>query len=515
MKENKKNEEVIHSSIFSQIMMGNNRRMIKSFFVILVIGNLAVTLIKITGKGSKYLTFTDIGLELLCALTIMGTTLLINRKIKGTILSGYVTITGVTISLFIFQFAFFGSNELFATNYITMALSTFYFNPAIAIYTLITALFSQSTLFYLKPGLIPAGPTSNILVRYIIYFMVGIGASAGAAASRELVKLTIQKNTESEENLKNLREIVRSVVKSVNIMKKHASEQDEISNSMHGISKNQAEALEDITKSLQKLANNSETVNNVSRSLYDEMGLTVNAITDLKEVNDTIQTNSIEVKNTLTSVADYSEKSFSHINFTMDQFNILKTRSDSMEKFIKLINDIAEQVNLLSLNAAIEAARAGDSGRGFAVVADEIAKLADATTQNAKEIGNIIKDNLKLITDSSLRIGQSSDMVTKLNTSIKSIQNQIEIVVDLIADIDTTIKTIKNINNQVHESSKSIENSTSEQKKETEESSKTTSEIAEQAQEIVTISTKISDSTKIINNLASDLDNITKTIFIS
>lgn len=496
------------SAIFSDIIYKNNIRLIKAFIAILVLSNISVVLIKIAGKGSQHLTYTSIFIEITAITIILSGTLFLMRKRSGTILSCYVIITSAFICLTIFQVSFPGAPELFAVNYIALALSVFYFNTWLTGYTLVMVLISQTVIFMIRPELMPGGAHSNLMTRYIVMIMTGIGAMNGAGAARQLLKLTVQKNNESIENLHSLREMVKSVFASINVLKKETSGQEEVTVSMKEISENQAAALEEITASLEELAANAEGVSATARNLYEEMNITVDEINDLKTVNDSLQGDSLHVQETLGSVLSYSGNSSSHIEKTREKFNTVQARSIEMANFISVINDIADHVNLLSLNASIEAARAGDSGRGFAVVAEQISKLADQTAFNSKEIERIINENSGLINESYMLIDESAVLTNKLHAAISGIKNQIDTAVDKINDIDMTIKTIRNLNERVHSFSRDIENSTAEQKHATEIASQTSSEIAQNAGQIVNIAHTISQSSKTLNELADNLRSL-------
>jgi len=338
--------------------------------------------------------------------------------------------------------------------------------------------------------------------------MTGISVTSGAGAARQLLKLTVEKHNESMDNLQSLREMVKSVLTSIQVLKKHSSGQEEVTISMKDVSEHQAAALEEITASLEELAANAEGVSGTARSLYEEMNITVDEINDLKMVNDSLQGDSLHVQETLGSLLVNSKDSSSHIEKTRERFNTVQAKSSEMANFISVINDIADHVNLLSLNASIEAARAGESGRGFAIVAEQISKLADQTAYNSKEIERIINENTGLINESSTLIGESAALTNKLHDAISGVKKQIDTAGDKINDIDMTIKTIRNLHERVHNFSRDIENSTAEQKNATEIASQTVSHIADNAGEIVTISNTISESSKTLNGLAENLHNL-------
>ncbi|MEM7682115.1 MAG: methyl-accepting chemotaxis protein [Planctomycetota bacterium] len=122
------------------------------------------------------------------------------------------------------------------------------------------------------------------------------------------------------------------------------------------------------------------------------------------------------------------------------QVESLGKRGEEIGAIVSVINDIADQTNLLALNAAIEAARAGEHGRGFAVVADEVRKLADRTTKATEEIGqsiNAIRDEtagaVEQMGQSAERVGagveraeQSGDSLRKIVASAKEVSAMIQ-----------------------------------------------------------------------------------------
>jgi len=163
------------------------------------------------------------------------------------------------------------------------------------------------------------------------------------------------------------------------------------------------------------------------------------------------------VDNVITDVEQLSEE----MNNSMEAVNRLADNSNNISSILGTIKGIAEQTNLLALNAAIEAARAGEQGRGFAVVADEVRTLASRTQGSAEEIDSLIKEvqqNIQRAVD-TMAINQT--MVNKTVDSSGQVGEALDSIQGSMQEIQSkTLEIVSTASNQ-QEAAKALDNNLS------------------------------------------------------
>ncbi|PUB91442.1 MAG: hypothetical protein DBP01_02360 [gamma proteobacterium symbiont of Ctena orbiculata] len=203
----------------------------------------------------------------------------------------------------------------------------------------------------------------------------------------------------------------------------------------------------------------------MSATVHEVAENTNHVATAAREVNDEAQNGSQIMFSTIESM----ESLRSRVESTAMVVEKLEDESTEISKVLEVITGISEQTNLLALNAAIEAARAGEQGRGFAVVADEVRALAARTKESADEIGQMIerlqhqvREAVKVMSESQEKAQVSSGQAENAGQTLQRIVTEIGTINDMVAQIATAAEEQSHVAEEMNKNITNISSDASE-----------------------------------------------------
>jgi methyl-accepting chemotaxis protein len=267
------------------------------------------------------------------------------------------------------------------------------------------------------------------------------------------------------EKLKNVIRVILEIAKNLNSSTENI--QGAISSLMHNL--NKQTDLENEANLQSRKVNESVEMLGINADIQSKAFILLsNRLRELSQSISELTKESEHARELLNAVAGNISEGKNSLEAAKNIMENIGKSSEELTGIASLINDISDQINLLSLNASIESARAGDAGRGFAVVAEEISKLADKTALNVKDIDRIIKSNSLLINEGTQKVTFMVELFTKIIYDVDHISNMLDdfftkMKEQSLQDRDVTDETesmkdiMKQIKDLMEEHKKSVE----------------------------------------------------------
>ncbi|MAX25776.1 MAG: hypothetical protein CMJ19_14855 [Phycisphaeraceae bacterium] len=277
-----------------------------------------------------------------------------------------------------------------------------------------------------------------------------------------------------------IQQLIQQVAKTTNLVSQSANEIANTSDSVaSGMS---AQAM--------KSTEISSAVEEMSASIQQVAQQTSQASTDASEAGTYAREGGEVVRQTIEGMKSISQV----VSDSASAINELGKRSEQIGQIINVINDIADQTNLLALNAAIEAARAGEHGRGFAVVADEVRKLAERTTTATEEVAQSIAAiqsetglAVKRISDGTHVVDEGVELATQADQALASIMDSSSKVAAMIQNIAAAADQQSSASELISQNINNINTVTSESAQSVSQTARSTSELCEISRQLETL----------------------------
>lgn len=293
-----------------------------------------------------------------------------------------------------------------------------------------------------------------------------------------------------------------------NIAQEVTGSTGEMANNVNKLSEetqSQAASTEEISATVEEL---SAGMDHVNQSALEQLESLQNLSEEMDSLSQIIMDVGLQLRNVINSaqaIAENAKNNESALTTMNKSMGSITDTSKEMRNILGIISKISEQTNLLSLNAAIEAARAGDAGKGFAVVADEISKLADQTASSLKNIGSLVDTNITEVEEGLSNVHNTTERIKNVINGIRKVTDQMTEIAENVHKQEESNQLVNQKTRDVQQRSDLIRQAMEEQKNATMEINKSIQNINEVTQSIATRTETLASHTDNVKTKGEDL----------
>jgi len=449
-------------------MKASHHRVLLGAVVIAVLAFSATIIMNFAHVGSSDLNMGKIFQAAVVVTVALTAVWIIIKRFPEAAITKYVVLVGVTFAMFMFDVTMTGAPEVFGNYYACIVLSIFYFDITVSIFATLLVLVAHTLMVIIAPVLIPEG--SLVTTLGVRYLCTGIVSTRVASVARELLVMSIEKEEAAAKMADSLQmaakeigagadEIAQSSHQLFNLANETGQAADQVSDGVDSLAAaasegavhaaKTSEVVIEMAQALGTAGKNAETVTYQSR--------------DFMKIVD-------QGYKTMEKQLSFMEESSQAQEMVSGAVNDLNMKSGQIVTIVEMITGIADQTNLLALNAAIEAARAGEAGKGFAVVADEVRKLAEESAGAALNISRLITDiqngmattvkqierTGEIIKQQGSAVKESQEMFIQIENGAQNIDNAIQevsaVLEEMLAGVDEVVREVEGISGASQES---------------------------------------------------------------
>jgi len=383
-----------------------------------------------------------------------------------------------------------------------------------------TAIFHQSLVAML--AFVVGGVVLGILLGLVISRTISVPLKKGLELSQAIAagdltqKIDIDRKDEigmvaqslNRMSLK-LREIVGAVQENAGQV---ASSSEEISASAQKLSEgaqHQASTLEETSASVEELAASVDQVAQHAQSQAAGVEQGTASMRQIQKAIEAVSGNLANIENLAGQSVEKATEGADAVERVVNGISLIAASSEKIGGIVDVISDIADRTHLLALNAAIEAARAGEHGRGFAVVADEVGKLADRSASSTKEIGGLIEESVKNVSEGVTTAQGSRKAMEEIREGARKAKEMTTGVVDSMRQQVAAIHELATALTRINEMSSSISAAAEEQSTNAKQVSKAMEDVNELTQSAASAAEEMSAATEHLSGMAQELQRVT------